>query len=143
MAGIDAVRSYCGWQIAPSVSVTFKVEGDGGRVLLLPSLYITDVTEVRDEDGNVLPASDYKVRENGIARGRWCREVLYEFDVTHGYAEMPPEVQQVIEHLDAGGLGAGVLRSNTAGPFTQSYDLTGQPVTVRAVLDRYKLPPRP
>ena len=142
MAGIDAVRSYCGWLIAPSTPATLKAEGDGGRVLLLPSLHITEVTEIRDEDGNAV--TDAKVRENGVARRCWwANEVLYEFDVVHGYETMPPELQEIIDKLDAEGIGAAALRSKTIGPFSESYDLASQPLSVRAILDRYRLPPRP
>lgn len=141
MAGIDAVRSYCGWHIAPSTSETVSVEGDGGRVLLLPSLLITDTTEVRDESGNVV--TGWKVRENGIARGYWLAEELYEFDITHGHETMPPELQDIINQVDAAGANSVALRSVTKGPFSESYDLANAPLSVRAVLDRYRLPARP
>lgn len=141
MSGISAVVAYCGWHIAPSISETLQVEGDGGRVLLLPSLHVTNVTEVRDESGNVV--TGWKARRNGVLRGCWKAEELYEVDVTHGYDAMPDEVEEIIAKLDAEGIGVGAVRVTVSGPFSQTYDLSSQPITVRSVLDRYKLPPRP
>jgi hypothetical protein len=145
MAGIDTVKAYCGWHVAPSLSETVKVEGDGSRVLLLPSLHVTGVSEVRDEDNTVV--TGWKVRENGVARGCWTPETLYSFDITHGYEEMPGEVAEIVADLDA--------RSGSAGAFAQVGQVRyatgsdGAPIggalttAQKAVLDRYKLPPRP
>ena len=73
------VRGYCGWHIAPSVTEEIKVEGDGGQVLLLPSLYVTAVASVTDEDGNTV--TGWKWRRNGVLRGCWRENV--EYTVTH------------------------------------------------------------
>lgn len=146
MAGIDAVRAYCGWHIAPSQSETLKVEGDGGRVLLLPSLHVTDCTAVRDESGAAV--ADFKVRENGVARGWWKCEELYAFDVTHGYSAMPAEVADIIADLDERGTSSpGALVQ--VGQVRYATGSDGAPLGgaltlgQMAVLDRYKLPPRP
>lgn len=141
--GLAAVRLWCGWHIAPSKTETVKVEGEGGRVLLLPSLHVTSTTAVRDESGNAV--TGWKVRENGIARGSWRCEELYEFDIVHGYAEIPTELLGIIADLDAGGVGSA-KKSESAGPFSVTYgsaDLESQPLSVRAIISRYKLPPRP
>ena len=142
MSGIDAVRAYCGWHVAPSASETVKVEGDGGSVLLLPSLYITDVTAVRDESGNAV--TDWKWRENGVMRrSTWRDGELYEFDIVHGYDAIPPEIQEIADKIDADGMGSGALRSVTEGPFSESYDTATAPLSMRSVLDRYRLGARP
>lgn len=143
-SGLDAVRSWCGWHIAPSQSETVKVEGEGGRVLLLPSLKVTAVTEVRNESGAV--TTGYKWRENGVLRGWWSAEDLYAFDITHGYVEMPSELQAITNKIDADGVGSRLLASENAGPFQRSFaapNLDSQPISVRSVIARYRLPPRP
>lgn len=145
-AGLDAVRAWCGWHIAPSQTETVEVEVDGGRVVLLPSLKVTAVSEVRNEDGDVVDPTSYKWRSNGVVRGYWCRDDLYAFDITHGYADMPSELQAIIDQLDADGVGARQATSEGAGPFSRSFgstDLESQPLSVRAVIARYALPPRP
>lgn len=143
-AGEAAVRAWCGWHVAPSATETIQVDSDGARVALLPSLLVTGISEVRDEDGAIVDASSYRWRKNGVVRGQWACGVLYEFDITHGYDEMPLELQDVIDKIDADGLEAGAaVQSRTVGPFSETYDLSSAPLSVKAVLDRYKLPPRP
>jgi len=140
--GLAAVRAWCGWHIAPSKTETVKVEGGGGRVLLLPSLHVTNCTAVRDESGNAV--TGWKVRENGIARGSWRDEELYEFDITHGYDQMPAELLGIVADLDSNGVGA-VVKSKAIGPFSESYgsDLALQPITTQAIVARYRIPPSP
>lgn len=144
-AGLDAIRSWCGWHVAPSATETIEVEGDGGRVILLPSLHVTDVSEIRNEAGDVV--SDYKWRRNGVVRGCWASEDLYAFDITHGYETMPTELQAIVDRIDADGVGARQASSETSGPFSRGFggstDLEAQPLSVRAVIARYALPPRP
>lgn len=145
-AGLSAVRAWCGWHVAPSRTETVEVESDGASVMLLPSLHVTGVSEVRDEDAEVVSSDSYKWRKNGIVRGCWwkCNE-LYEFDITHGYDDMPLELQQIIDDLNASGVGSTVTRE-TSGPFSREFgsaDLESQPISVRSIISRYKLPPRP
>jgi hypothetical protein len=43
----ETIRSYCGWHIAPSITeVLTKLEIGSNGILMLPSLYVTDVAEV-------------------------------------------------------------------------------------------------
>lgn len=140
--GLAAVRSWCGWHVGPSVTETLRVESTGGRVLLLPSLHVTDVTAIRDESGTLVEG--YKWRENGIIRGSWRCEELYEIDLTHGFETFPTELLGVVGRLDADGSGR-VLASKGIGPFSESYatDLEAQPLSTRAIIGRYRLPSRP
>lgn len=140
--GLAAVRSWCGWHIAPSRPETVKVESEGGRVILLPSLFVTDCTEVRKEDDAAV--TGWKVRQNGVARGHWAAEVEYAFDIVHGYEDMPQELLSIIAELDSG-VGPAVA-SHSAGPFSETYrssNLEDQPISVRAVVSRYRLLARP
>lgn len=141
--GLAAVRSWCGWHVAPSVTETLSVESGGGRTLLLPSLHVTAVTEIRDESGEIV--TGWKWRANGIIRGAWRCEELYEVDVTHGYDAMPDELQVVVDRLEADGTDRRAT-SITRGPFSETYgaaDLESQPITTRAIIGRYRLPSRP
>lgn len=142
-AGLSAIRAWCGWHVAPSLTETLKVESLGGWSLLVPSLYVTNVAEVRNEAGDVI--TGYKWRSNGVLRGTWLCEEQYEVDLTHGYDEMPLELQGIVDQLNAAALGQSV-RSQAAGPFSVTYgpaDLESQPLSVRAIIGRYRLPPRP
>ncbi len=143
-AGAAAIAAWCGWHVAPTRTDTVKIEGDGGRVLLLPSLNVRSVTQILDEDGNEV--TDYKWRQNGVLRGCWACEEEYTITFVHGYDSMPTELQAIVDTYSIDGTGSGALRSRAAGPFSESYgasDLEQQPMSVRAILGRYQLPARP
>ena len=53
LAACDAVRGYCEWHIAPSVTETLTLDGPGGSVLHLPSAHVTAVASVTN-DGAVI-----------------------------------------------------------------------------------------
>ena len=145
-AGLAAVQAWCGWHVAPSLTETVKVEGQGSRLLLLDSLRVTAITEVRNEAGDIVPSTTYKWRENGIVRGWWACEDLYSLDITHGYTNWPAELSVIINQIDADGVGSRLAASENAGPFQRSFaapNLESQPISVRSVIARYKLPPRP
>lgn len=141
--GLTALRSWCGWHITPPRSETLKVESDGGNALLVPSLFIRSVAEIRDEAGDLVPTADYRWRANGIIRGRWREHELYSITLTHGYEKLPVELIDIVSDLGDGGVGR-TLAARTAGPFSQTYgstsDLEAQPITVRSIVDRYRIP---
>lgn len=99
-----AVRKYCGWQITPPQTDTLTINGPGGYLLQLPSLYVTAVTSVT-ESGNLLTeGTDYQWSENGLIRRLGCpwscdyRDIVVVF--THGYdpgqGEDADDVKQVV-----------------------------------------------
>lgn len=143
--GLAAVRAWCGWHVAPSKVETLEVEGVGGRVLLLPSLHVEAVSEIRNEAGSVV--TGWRARRNGVVRGCWREHDLYSVDVTHGYDALPDELVAIVARLDAEGVGSRRVASQSAGPFAQTFgasvDLESQPLSTRAVIARYALPPRP
>lgn len=136
------VRGYCEWHIAPSRTETVRVEGGGGRVLLLPSLHVTAIASVVDEDGNAI--TDYRWRRNGVLRRSACWSDCLAYDVTftHGHATVPPDVSAAVQAIAAGDVALGVVKSWTKGPFGETYGSDSREAATRATLDRYKLPPR-
>ena len=154
-AATAAVRAYCGWHVTPEVTETVTVDVEGCTVLL-PSLYVTDVTEVRAE-GEVVDAAGYEWSAAGILRVHAKRGFrTLEVTMTHGYAEAP-DVAEVVLRAAArstavnGSDGAAFpLKSVQVGQVSEGYAVPtswagGSALTDedRAVLDRYKLPPRP
>jgi hypothetical protein len=135
------VAAYCGWHIAPSKAETITLDGPGSATLLLPTLYVTQLTSVTS-DGITVDPEDYDWSEAGIVELR-CGVFSSRFrgvtvGLTHGYANMPADVLAVIAQLDAGGFGpqvaqVGQVRVQTAAGM----------VAADAILDRYRLPPRP
>lgn len=156
-----AVRAYCGWHVAPETDALLTLDGPGSPVLLLPSLHVTAVASVA-ENGELVDPADYSWSASGVVRrsrsaltiATWSgsgwtdalRGVTVAF--THGYQEWPLEVQAVVERLAARALeGATVLTQVGSVSYATGED--GLPIggtlssVDRAVLDRYKLPPRP
>ncbi len=42
-----AIRKYCGWHVAPSVTRTIRLDGHGGDSLLLPSKHVTALSSLK------------------------------------------------------------------------------------------------
>lgn len=149
-----AVRSYCGWHIAPSVTETITVDGQGGHVLALPTLHLTAVTAVSNAS-DVVSLDDVDWSEAGYLElrcGHWtCRPRGVIATITHGYDTPPAEVVGVIMQVAsrASSSPAGITREQ-AGSVSFSYALTAPGVSggvallehERAILDHYRIPPR-
>jgi len=145
-AACAAVRAYCGWHIAPSVTQTLTLDGSDTDVMLLPTLHVTDLSSITN-DGTAVTEPEWSTF--GIVRGTcWTdkfRGVVVSF--THGYDECPPEIIGVLhEAADRGLEGSaasqvGQVRmggvDGVAGAVAFVMDKRSD------VLDRYKLPPRP
>lgn len=120
------VRKYCGWHLAPSIVETNAPRGLGrGGVILLKSLYVTDVSSVV-VDGRTLippdlPGAEYWWEEAGIihrTRPSWPRQDYALVTFTHGYDDLPADIKAVTFELaiKAKELPAGNVRSiGTAG----------------------------
>jgi len=146
------VRRYCGWHITPSAAETVRLVGSGTSVQMLPSLHVAGITSVT-YDGDALTSDDYEWSEVGsvslLKDGPYFSQLCgyptkpIVVELTHGYDEA----------LDLGGviLGLvtraqnspkGVTRSQ-AGPYSDYYAGGGFLADDLAILDRYRLPPRP
>lgn len=97
-AAAESLRRDCGWHIAPEVEETLTVDGTDGRELILPTLRIVAITEIRDvtDPDNPVVLDDWRVANvRGIVYRRigWpCEVGSIEVDLTHGYATCPPEL---------------------------------------------------
>lgn len=93
------VRSLVRWHVFPSLSETFRLDGSGSDTLLLPTLRLTDVTQVRN-DGTVV---DVTWSRTGVVRrsaGRFTtKQGGVEVDVAHGYAQVPVDLADVVMAL--------------------------------------------
>lgn len=131
LAGVSAaVRSACGWHVAPSLPCTIVTQGPG-RVIALPALMVSSVSSV-EELGSELAAGEYEWRRDGVLR-RCCwrswpssfgsvrvsYEAGFEPDAA---ADLVTVVAQVAaNHLAAP---AGV-RAEQAGDVSITYNQTG------------------
>lgn len=138
-----AVRTYCGWHIAPSRKQTVRLRSEWSSTLILPSLHVTDVAAVV-VDGTVVDPTTYDWYDSGVVTALRCGHfgngpVLVTF--THGYADPPRDVAAAVQALARSAIdNPKALKSFTRGPFSESYGDAGDQF---GALDRYKLPPRP
>lgn len=146
----DIVRAYCGWHIAPSTEATVTVDPSSCDVTLLPTLMLTAVGAIADADGQPVTFTAANWRTNGVLRGLGFLPLTVTF--THGYAEVPRDVQSVVLAVAARAQVSpdGVTRRQT-GAVSEAYSQTGSNVAggsslmehEKAMLDKYRLAPRP
>lgn len=110
-AACEEVRRYCGWHIAPSQTETVSKLPIGSQgILMLPSLYVTDVASVF-VDNVVLDPAGYEWFRQGFIETRspvyrygWTGLVggggpLATVTMTHGYTSCPLDVKAVLFDL--------------------------------------------
>lgn len=148
-----AIRSYCGWHIAPSIEQTVTLDGRGSRHLWLPSLYVTDVTSVSNE-GTAVTSDEYDWSESGYIESRYgcwtTRPRQVEITFTHGYDDIPADVVGVAVAVAARASAspAGVKREQAGAVSLEYGQFNGVAGGIallqheRDILERYKLPPR-
>ena len=86
--GSAIIRNFCGWHVAPSVEETLTLDGPGGRLLTLPSMFVTDISSITQCDDLVDPAS-YTWSALGLVTrmARWTTEDRgITVTLTHGHA---------------------------------------------------------
>lgn len=140
----EALRSAVGWHIAPVRTETLTIDAQGGTALMLPTLRLVDVTEVRDVSGDTpvvltgwrKSAAGFLTRPGGWPAGPETIEV----DIEHGYDSCPLELLPVLARRvrDGAATSAGQLRLGSLSVGTTS---VGTTVTAQdeAVIRRYSL----
>ena len=147
-----AVRSYCGWHIAPVVTEDLVLDGSGTSTLFLKTLRLKDVTAA-EVSGTVLDVAGLEWSEAGYLRtaGAWP-DRLRSVRVTavHGF-ESAPDVAAIVRAIAARASASpmGVVREQ-AGAVSIGFSLTAPGVSggvvlmehERRMLDKYRLPGR-
>ncbi|KQY58319.1 hypothetical protein ASD11_01235 [Aeromicrobium sp. Root495] len=146
-----AVRSYCGWHIAPAFTETLKLDGDGSNLLFLPSLKIGEIVSVVT-DGRVVDLDQVDDSEAGYLQlnaGCWSPRPGKTFVVlTHGYENAPEDVVAVVTAVAARAIDSPSGRTREhAGEIDVGFALVGTGVSggiallehEKAILDRYRV----
>lgn len=147
-----AVRSYCGWHIAPVFAENLVLDGTGGRSLFVRTLRLVSVTAA-EVDGVVIDPATLEWSEAGYVRapGVWVDKLRsVKLTVTHGF-EAVPDVAEIVRAVAARASASptGVVREQ-AGAVSVSMSLTAPGVSggvvlmdhERRMLDRYRIPGR-
>ena len=150
-AALAAARNYCGWHVSPvAVGEQITIDGTGTSVLVLPTLKVTDLTEV-EEDGVTLELTDLSWSERGLIlkkSGHWWSPLFRAITVTfsHGYSSAPDFESVILSAIDRGAFSSD-SSPRVIGPFQYSDPGNADAVlftdSERAVLDRYALEKTP
>jgi len=130
LAGASAgLRRYCGWHIGPTRREELVVDGSGGRLLLLPTLHVTQVHLVTEHGREPMLGDEVEWSAIGTLRAptRWTERFRgVTVDLDHGYplAEIP-DVAQIVKQVVATALASpmGVTREQ-AGQISVSWATT-------------------
>lgn len=149
----DEIRDTLGWAVTQETGVTATLDGPGDEKLLLPTLHLTAVSSVVEDD-KTLTAEDYLLYERGYLRRvvngfgiDWTdrlQGVTVVFD--HGYASdsLPGVFKMVTMEYAAKVCGnpAAIPHTRTVGRVSVSYtDIRSMlPPIDDARLDYYRLP---
>jgi len=139
-AALACVRRYCGWHVTPSRTETITVNGPNSPLLALPTLYLTALTAVTEDDV-VLDTADLRWSVNGLIRKKtgaywssYYRSIVVT--MTHGYDTAPDFDNAVLSALDRASFGNARM---VAGPF--QYDPQGPSEEEKYALEAYRIQP--
>lgn len=148
-AACAAVRNYCGWHVAPSITETIIMDGPGERILPLPTLHLTAVESITI-DGRAV--TEPKWSQDGTVVGWWgCAPRSIMAEITHGYDVVPADLLRAVQTVAQRGVAnpLGAVRV-AAGPFNLGFTDGGSgggsefgKTTEQSAIDRYKLPSLP
>jgi hypothetical protein len=149
-AAVDAsglVRGYTGWHIAPTITETLLMQGQGGAYLSLPTLFVTAVSAVTIDGvaatmpGDVTWGANGRLYWGGALWPTSFGSVTVTF--THGYAVVPADVRAVTKAVARRMVAnPSLARQEAVAGYSATYDgvLLGEE---RYRLARYRLPGRP
>lgn len=150
-AALAAARRYCGWHVTPVVTdQTVTLDGPDAYVLVLPTLNMTNLTEV-DEDGEELNLADLSWSARGLVAkksGHWWSAAFRSITVTfsHGFATAADFDSVILSSIERGAFSPDRI-PREIGPF--KYTEPGNSAfglftdAERSVLDRYALEKAP
>jgi hypothetical protein len=153
LAAQALVRSYCGWHIAPTITETITVDGWANNVLMLPTLWLLEVSSIVVGDVEV-DLSTVQLYQAGYLARQFTFPTLDTESIpwttapgpravvtmTHCYADPPEDLANVALAIAARSLSTPLgVEQVQRGPFVYRYSPNLLDLD-RQVLDTYKLP---
>lgn len=126
----NMIRRYCGWHIYPSVEFDLTMDAPGGRVLQLPSRYVTDVASI-SAAGTLTDPGVYRWSQLGEVERvtTWWGPTafwptgfrLLQVAFTSGYEDPPAELTALVLSVVSRALvnPSGVTREQAGGVLVQ------------------------
>lgn len=145
---LEAARNYCRWHVAPvRTADPFKLDGSGGRVLLLPTLALQTLDSLLEDGAAVDVQTVLRVSDDGhrVAKRSgafWTAEIgAIEGTMTHGIETCYGFDEAVLGLLDRISYGPTGGRARAIGPIQYADDGPADPFTgqERALLDPYRI----
>lgn len=141
-----ALRTYCGWHVAPTVTQDMTLDGPGTYELLLPTMHLTDLVSVT-EGGAAVTSPEWSakglVRKGGYPY-RWSdRYRSIVVSMTHGFDECPGELIGVLTEAASRGVGGSVFSQVGQVRYAGSSATPGSAsflIEQKAILSAYRIP---
>lgn len=118
-AANQAIRTECGWHVAPIITEELVLDGAGGKNLLVPSLRIREVVIARSDGRDVTDQVKFSRRAGvlTLASGWSCDIGSIELTIRHGFeAEEVPNIAALIVTLTKRAASSGAFVQQSIGP---------------------------
>lgn len=139
----DAIRTLCGWHIAPVVQQEFRILGDWSPFLLLPTLNLVSILSAT-AGGTALDVSDWQWAEDGRVWEVPRSAGPLQITVTHGYEQCPPAIKAAHNAMVkagklAGYSGVSIGQVRVQGAAANVDDSTGLDPYTSAILQKFTI----
>lgn len=148
----EVIRDYCGWHIAPEISVT-NVQAEIGAhgIVVLPTLNLVSVERVELDGFHLIEGYDFVAHSAGWLQlyGMGCgttrlgRLSYVTVDMTHGFSDIPKAVAEVGFELASRTIEkpSGVVTDLTSGPYRFKFGELGSVLSdeMKARLGPYRI----
>lgn len=143
-----AVRGYCGWHVAPVITESLTLDGNGTNRIFLPSLMVREVFDVTI-DGKLMDLNELEWSADGMLKlksGRFpdkYRIVTVTFEHGHEPAEVAHIVQQIADRVILAPNAAAVFGRVSTGDRSMDYRATAGSIGLlafeRDMLEPFKI----
>lgn len=117
-AANQAIRTECGWHVAPIITEELVLDGPGGTVLLVPSKRVRSIISATSDGVDVTADVKFSRRAGvlTLASGWSCDVGSIELTMLHGHtAEEVPDVAALIVTLTKRAATAGAIVQQSIG----------------------------
>lgn len=125
------VRAYCGWHIAPILTLSGSLNLRGGRVLRLPALRVAKLTRLVTREGidlldSTVMGSDGLVESLDAPFPTGVAAVSYEMEAGFPVEEVPNVVAVILQMTKrAMNAPAGIVKQQSVNGASAAFDMTG------------------
>lgn len=117
-AANQAIRTECGWHVAPIITEDLVLDGTGGKNLLVPSLRIREVISAKRNDQDVTDQVKFSRRAGVLmlASGWSCEVGSIELTIRHGFdVDEVPDLAALIVTLTKRAATSGAIVQQAVG----------------------------